>query len=339
MRFFLVLLSFVSVMAGAAKASDTQPVFFHLESMGGDFNFEKNSWMAAIEASGGAEKVMFLHKNGPQAYQQAVEEAKSRGVAAPEVFPLTTANIAGKNSIEFQSKSAKLLKAVREQDPRRLGWKILMDVPMCTLFSRPNDNALVKTDALYMLSVLDNHQARRICYQMAISYFAQVPQEDGTRVAPVFVDSQAVVWQATMKPLELHSAYLALKESRNEKGHYEKRNSNVYAPGEEIFIKAYFSNVGRKLVGSDMMSYAIQMDLEIRDMEGQVLSRQENVHTYENPSKQIFPLDETQFWNHVTAGISLTDPGEYKVAFIFSDLNRPTTETAPAEAVFDIVIK
>lgn len=324
--------------ATAAYANETQPVFFHLESMGGDFNFEKNAWVSAIEGSGGEEKVMFLHKAGTDAFAEAVKEAKELGVTAP-VIPLTTANIPGKNSVEFQRKSAKLLKDVREKAPNRADWEIHMDVPMCTLFSRANDKAYVDTDKVYLLSVLDNAQARSICYQMTIGYFAQVPKEDGTRVAPVFVDSQAVVWQAMMNPLELHSAYLAVKESRDDRGRYAERETNVYAPGEEIFIKAYFSNVSRDLVGTDMMSYAIRMDLEVRDMEGNVLGRQDNVHTYENPSKQIFPIDETQFWNHVTAGISLPDSGAYKVAFIFTDLNRPETQSGPAEAVFDIIVR
>lgn len=54
-------------------------------------------------------------------------------------------------------------------------------------------------------------------------------------------------------------------------GNLVERPTNVYAPGEEIFIYAFLENVGRKDVGTRMSSYEIGLDIEIRDCAGKVL--------------------------------------------------------------------
>jgi hypothetical protein len=187
-----------------------------------------------------------------------------------------------------------------------------------------------------ILLVLNDPNARLVCYRIVMSYFAGQPGADGERVVPVYIDNRAVIAQATMPPISISSAFLALKDSRDADGRYAERTSNVYAPNEEIFLRAFLVNVGRELAGSMDGTYQIDLSLEVRDTAGVVLSNA-MLHSYTGKSTLIYPMDQTYFYNDITAGIGLNDRGTYTIAFLFKDASRP--ELAAAEAAFTVVIK
>ncbi len=130
-----------------------------------------------------------------------------------------------------------------------------------------------------------------------------------------------------MPPIGVHSAYLAHKDRRDDRGRYLARESNVYAPNEEIFLRAYLEHVARAQPGTMDMRFEIDLHLRVADESGAELGRAK-LHTYAAPSTLLYPVDETQFWNNITAGMSLPDPGRYELTFIFTDMSRAGTPSA-----------
>ncbi len=332
MQIFKVLA--IAAICTSPANSEELPVYFHIESQGNEWNFDRDAWEKAVRNSGGKEKVAYLHQRGKDAYEQAQAEATSFGWQQP-VVSMTTANLPVKNSNEFRKKTRSMDDGIQAQAEKFKDWRLLVSLPMCRLYEMPGGASL--PEKLHFLAVLDSPAARVICYQSTMAYFATPPEAEGIRPEPVFIDPMAMLFQDQLPPFALHSAYLAHKDKRDENGRYLKRESNVYAPNEEIFLRAYFDNVRRKLVGGPTQSYAIQLDLEIRDGAGTVLSRSDSHYVYEGNSVQVFPVDKTQFYNHITAGIGLDAPGDYQVAFIFTDQNAP--KSPAVEAVFEVTIK
>ncbi|MHA3914297.1 hypothetical protein [Halovulum sp. GXIMD14793] len=84
------------------------------------------------------------------------------------------------------------------------------------------------------------------------------------------------------------------------------------------------------------MHFSFDLDLEVTDETGKTIRRQK-LYNYVAPSALLYPANETQFWNDITAGISLQDPGRYELRFIFTDNIR---DGGPKDAVtFPVVIE
>ena len=93
------------------------------------------------------------------------------------------------------------------------------------------------------------------------------------------------------------------------------------------------------MAGTPFATYEIGLNIEIRDREGKPVKKIENAHTYQGKATPRFPTDAEYFSNHATAGIRIRDPGNFKVAFIFTDRSRPSKNTAPVETLFDVRIE
>ncbi len=327
------ILAFCTLLAAPAVADDL-PVYFHIESQGKEWNFAREPWEKAVRNSGGPDMVGYLHKGGVEAFREAQSEAASFGWEQP-VVSMTTANLPVANSREFRDRTRSMDEGIAAQTEKLKDTRLLFSMPMCRLYELPSNGP--GPENLHFLAAIDRADAQVICYQATMGYFMTPPGEDGTRPAPVFVDPMAMILQEQLPDLKLHSAYLADKTRKDDRGRFLQRETNVFAPNEEIFLKAYFENVRRDQIGSPLQSYKIQLDLEIRDASGGVLSRRDSHYVYEGNSLQHYPVDKTQFYNNITAGIGLDVPGDYQVAFIFTDLN--AVDPQPVEAAFDVTIQ
>lgn len=328
-----VLLSLFLSSAALAQAPETIPVVFILDEVLDKQTrlFDRDLWDRAGTASDGAllETVLFAE---PDAIERARIVA-TQGGEKPNIVLLSTINAPEKDSRSFRTSVAQVEELLGYQDDLEK-WPRKIDLPLCKLYQqRPNEGDTVPAS---ILLVLDDPNARLVCYQLVMAYYSGVPGIDGELVEPIYVDGQAVVAQTTMPPINIHSAFLALKDSRDESGRYQERPSNVYAPNEEIFLRAYLDNVGRAQAGTMDATYQIDLTMELRDVDGGVLTKTK-LHSYEGKSTLIFPMDETYFYNNITAGVSLPAPGSYVIAFLFKDATR--SELPPAEAVFHVIIE
>ena len=308
------------------------PAVFILDEASGKEHrlFDRSNWdNASSQASKEVLGTVFY------ADPDALEKANATAIAAGEavnIVLLSTVNTRDKTSRAFQ-KTVKQMEELLAQSGAD-AWSTKMTVPMCRLYQQKPKAG--DTIPVAILMVINDAPARLTCYRMVMSYFAGQPDDSGALVEPVYMDSHAVVTQSMMPPIKVHSAYLALKDQRDEKGRYQKRESNVYAPNEEIFLRAYLDFVGRKLPGTMHGSYQIDLSLEVQDRAGVVLG-QNDLHSYTGKSTLIYPMGKTYFWNNITAGISLPDTGEYTLIFKFKDMGRDGTPVA--EVPFDVVIR
>jgi hypothetical protein len=330
---FFVTILFVISNSTSAQEQTINPVVFILdEGSQKEYRlFDSILWDDAAAQSDGALRATFLASE-PDAIDRAIAAALEDG-PVPNLVMLSTVNTPDRNSKDFRASVAEFETVLGyDEDPTQ--WPRKIDLPLCKLHEqRPNEG---DTAPAAILLVLNDPNARLICYRLVMAYFAGVPGPDGERVAPLYVDGRAVTAQAIMPPISISSAYLALKDSRDADGLYAERPSNVYAPNEEIFLRAFLENVGRTQAGTMDGTYQIDLNLEVRDAAGEVLSTAE-LFSYTGKSTLIYPMDQTYFYNDITAGIGLNDPGTYVIAFLFTDASRP--EMAPAEAAFTVVIE
>lgn len=332
-RHLLVLMSLLLSNAAFAQASETNPVVFLLDELSGKQHqlFDQELWgRAGTESNGGLLDTIFSSE--PNAIELAGVRA-AKGGEEPNIVLLSTINARERNSRDFHASVSQIEEILGyEEDPTR--WPRMLDLPMCKLYQkRPDEGDRVP---ISILLVIDDPNARLNCYRFVMTYYAGVRGENGDLVEPVYIDQRAMDMYVSMPPIKVALAFLALKESREANGRYKDRPGYVYAPNEEIFLRAYLTNVGRDAAGTKYGTYQIDLSMELRDEDGTVLSGA-FLHSYKGPSTLIFPMDETYFRNDIMAGISLQDRGGYVIAFIFKDASRPALP--PAEVVLPIVIE
>ncbi|WP_038379200.1 hypothetical protein [Bradyrhizobium elkanii] len=320
-------------LISAHAASAEAPAFFVLDERGGH-EFDMRAWQNAAKAWKG-EKFVRTYRLGrdDSALRKAKDDA-TEAKASDNVVLLMTTTMPDKNSREFRA-SLDQLKQQFQTNPKFNGFSVLAEWPMCALVQQgpgSNDSGLRGM----MLFVLDHPQANAACYPMVQVYFTTPPGPDGKRIAPVRVDSASVALQATLPPMTLAGKMLADKTAFKQ-GKLVERPTNVFAPGEEIFIQANFRNVGRNDVGTPMASYEIGLDIEVRDRTGKVLTALPHEHTYKGASPPPFPESLDYFTNFVTAGITISEPGDYTVVYVFRDRSRRETPPVPVE--FAVIVK
>ncbi|WP_299194846.1 hypothetical protein [uncultured Litoreibacter sp.] len=315
--------------AAPAQDRDIRPVVYIInDGAAPSYNYDRDIFQNASRQAG-PEVSGFVNANDPDVL------AKAKAQAVPDdasIIYLSVTNLPATRSQElkpdFDSLSAQIA-----AKPASEGWQEIAFAPMCRLYAaQPAAEDQIQAA---MLAVMDDPNAKLNCYRLAMTYFAGLPDESGNRVMPVYLDSRAMVMQATLPAIEVAEAYLAHKHQRDERGRYKRRESRVYAPKEEIFLRAYLDHVGRDQAGTMFGSYKIDLSMEVRNPDGALLGRTK-LHSYQNPSQLFYPLDGTYFWNNITAGVFLEDPGDYLLAFIFEDGSRPGSD--PAEVTFPVTI-
>lgn len=324
----------LALTACPLAAEEVRPAVIVLEDLGGDFNFDVDLWVDA-EVEAGSDRVRSVYGAGIRGIREGEALAQRLGWG-DTIFDLSTANTKAETSEEFNSQFSEIRSGIEGQQERFANWTLHYEWPMCALLSMPGVQEGYPRD--YMLVVSGGSEGRKLCYSGVMHYFSSPPSEDGIIPPPIFIDAQAVAAQMIMPPLEVTSAYLALKE-QDDNGRYLERETATYAPNEEIFIRAFLANVGRHMVGTSLANFELRLDLELRDMAGELIQRTDELYVYKGTSFQHFPVSKKQFLNDITAGVSVPSEGEYQLAFIFTDLSRPEDETAPAEAVFNVLIE
>jgi hypothetical protein len=334
MKQFAVNLAIATLSLASAHAYEASvPAFFVLDERSGAA-FDMQAWQRATEALKGEDLVRtYRLGRGDVALQKAQEEA-AKAKAEDNVILLMTTTTQDKNSTEFHESLAQLEKQL-QTTPAFEGSSVLAEWPMCALVQQGGTDHAKGLPAT-MVFVLDHPQANAFCYPLVQSYFTTPPGPDGKRVAPISVDGATIALQAMLPPIKLARKTLADKAAFKQ-GNLVERPTNVYAPGEEIFIHAYFENVGRKDVGTPMARYEIGLDIEVRDRAGKVLKTLPNEHTYKADAPPPFPVSLDYFTNFATAGIAINDSGDYTIAYIFRDRARPETPAVTAE--FDVTVK
>ena len=327
-----------SIIAGlflfSAHAENAEgPAFFVLDERGGH-EFDMQAWQLAARAWKGEQFVRTYRLGRDDSVLQKAKDDAAKAKASDNVVLLTTTTTPDKNSREFRVSFGQL-KQQFQTNPKFKDFSVLAEWPMCALVQQGpgNDGSGLRGT---MLFVLDHPQANAACYPMVQVYFTKPPGPDGKRVAPVRVDSASVALQAILPPMKLVRKMLADKAAFKQ-GKLVERPTNVFAPGEEIFIHAHFRNVGRNDVGTPMASYEIGLDIEVRDGTGKVLKTFPNEHIYKGDSPPPFPESLDYFTNFVTAGITIGEPGDYTIAYIFHDRSRQ--ETPPVAAEVAVTVK
>ncbi|MFO6465448.1 hypothetical protein ACK8OR_13715 [Jannaschia sp. KMU-145] len=327
-----------ALLASAAAAQDAptfsgdaiNPASFVLIDGDGPNAFDRDAWIDAVAQSEGQVLAVRL-RTEPRPFDAAAAAAQEAGVVENTVT-LETVNVPAEKSTAFARSRARMDEVMLEENAA-MGWRLAVELPMCALYHReagPDERA-----PSALLAVMDEDYAQLFCYRTAIAYYASRRDETGARTPPIYIDAQTITMQEMMPPIGVHSAYLAHKDRRDDRGRYLARESNVYAPNEEIFLRAYLEHVARSAPGTMDMRFEIDLHLRVADESGAELGRAK-LHTYAAPSTLLYPVDETQFWNNITAGMSLPDPGRYELTFIFTDMTRAGTPSA--EVSFPVVI-
>ncbi len=331
MKSLFATLSCLSLLAGPVFAQDrpTAPTVFILnDGSAPNYNYDRDAFLNAAKQADN-EIAAVVAGNDPAFRQKAKAAADDAGA---NIVYLSVTNLQAKNSKQLKP-DFEALSAQISAKPKDLGWQEVVLAPTCRLYTAaPSGPDQI---SISMLAMMDDPYAKVTCFRMTMAYFAGVPNENGERVTPIYLDGPATAMQAMLPAIEVSEAYLGLKAERDEKGRYKRRESNIYAPKEEIFLRAYLDHVGRKLAGTMDGSYQIDLSVEISTPDGTVLKKGD-LYSYKNPSTLFYPIDKTYFWNDITAGIALEDPGDYVVKFIFKDGSRP--EMPPAEAAFPVTI-
>ncbi|MCA1414360.1 MULTISPECIES: hypothetical protein [Bradyrhizobium] len=320
-------------LTSAHAENGNAPAFFVLDERSGH-QFDMQAWQQAAKASKGGQFVRTYRLLGDDSVLRKARDDAAKAKASDNVVHLMTTTTPDKNSREFRESLAQL-KQQFQTDPKFKGVSALAEWPMCALvqLGPGNDGSSLRGT---MLFVLNHPQASAACYPLVQIYFTTPPGPDGKRIAPVRVDSTSVALQAALPPMKLARKMLADKAAFQQ-GKLIERPTNVFAPAEEIFLHAYFENVGRKDVGTPMASYEIGLDIEVRDETGKVVKAFPDEHTYKGASPPPFPESLDYFTNFVTAGITIGEPGEYTIAYIFHDRSRQ--ETPPVAAEFAVTVK
>jgi hypothetical protein len=327
----LVLASLCLVSAHAEDAK--VPAFFVLDERSGQ-QFDIEAWQHATEAlkSEGLVRTYRLGRDDT-VLRKAQDEAAAAN-AADNVVLLMTSTTQDRNSTEFRESFAQLEQQL-QTNPALKGASVLAKWPMCALVQQGTSGNTGTLPAT-MIFVLDHPQANMFCYPLVQTYFTTPPGPDGKRVPPINLDAATIALQSVLPPMKLVQKTLADKAAFSQ-GNLVERPTSIYAPGEEIFVYAYLENVARKDVGTPMARSEIGLDIEVRDRAGNVLKALPDQHTFKTDAPPPFPVSADYFTNFATAGIAISDPGDYTVAYIFHDRARP--ETPPVTAEFDVTVK
>lgn len=146
--------------------------------------------------------------------------------------------------------------------------------------------------------------------------------------------------QDAMDPLYLIEAYTVDKDGpRNERGGWGERGSNVYQPGEQIDAVIYLGNVGKHNPGEPDNPQEMELFINIRDKDGNLLQQLRPVHTFRGVRRIDAPLQDDYFKDRFTVSARLNAPGRYDVGFVFIDKTRPADKQVEFEVPLDVIIE
>ena len=328
-------LGLAATTGGAAAQDDTQrtPAFFVLARFDTG-SYGKGAWDAAAKAVGETYVRSYFSNDDDRVTAQAKADAAKAGFP-DNVYYMMALTTGDRDSTAFAGSVEKLKQAFLS-DPERRDTKLLLQQPTCAVFQTPppsNPKLVAPTIVLQM----NDLRAQSSCYVAVQHFFTAKPDTAGKRPQAVVADPTFYFAQLAMPPITV------LRQARYEKaafkaGKHEERMSSVYRPGEEIFVYVYLGNVGRQRVGAYRAKFEFRLDVDIRDRAGKSLEKLENLNVYRGDGDIPYPIGADYFTNYATAGIQIREPGEYTIAYTFTDLLRKQ-DTSSATATFDVTIK
>jgi hypothetical protein len=326
-----------ALSAPSVAQEKTGPVNFFLWNTGpGSKTFDEGQWMAAIASlSLQSPESVSLFSDDPEEMLKVLDDAK---VADPpeSVIVLTTFRMSTADAAVFADKM-KMFDDVKDDTPDMVGSAILVDTPLCRVMQlalKPTEYAptgLVITGS--------DPDAMGDCYRQAAEVHFRRSQgwdldADGNRI--VAVDTAAEHAQ-DMMPSAISTGWLLA--DTNDPDRRKKRDSSIFARGDEIVIRTTLDYVRRRGAGYPGAQFEIELDVEIRKADGTLFERLEDLYRYEGEVQHQVPVDADYFSNWIVASVRINQPGAYKVVFLLTDRMAPEDKQIPVPIEVDVTVE
>lgn len=322
-----------AALAQSPAAAETQAgrVHFVLWNNGPGQSFDPGLWSTAVTLAAKGRDYISIFTTDPARIPAALEMARAEPVPGT-VIVLSTAQVATTDTDVFAGFMT-TMDADQSTNAGIAGAVTLLHVPLCRVMHLP----LKPVEYAPVGLVLTGTDPDRIidCYAaLADKHMNRAAgfdhDADGNRI--VAVDETADFAQNAMP-----AAYSMGWKLLGPDG--EARDSNRFAPGEEIVIETTLDYIRKSDAGYPGAAYRIGLDIEIKDMDGALIQRMDDVYLYGNEMRHRVPVDADYFRNWLTASVRLTQAGAYQVDFIFTDLNAPEGKQVPVAVTADVVIE
>lgn len=331
---YSTLAAFFIVCAAPALAEDPPAGYFALINAEDGRKFNEADWRRAVAATD--QRIYWRLDTDFYTIDRTLEIA----VSAPNdpVFAfLMAANLPTDDEQKYL-KVVNTIVADIQDDDLLAGSNILFQSPGCTLLRKPlTGEEFTHTHTLFTMEQSDR---RTTCYQEVIGFVLDSPDlfvpPDPPRTT---VDQQAQAIQDITPPLVVQNAAFIDTAASDAEGKTIGRRDAVFAPNEPIVLHVNFANAGRYYPGTARATYEIMLDLDIRDVQDQSLQAFPDAIRFTGPAVHRVPIPDDYFDNFITVTFALGDPGTYKLAYRFTDLTRPQSQTAPVEVVMKIKIE
>ncbi|EPX80745.1 hypothetical protein [Litoreibacter arenae] len=323
----------LALTATSAAAQDTK-AWFVLINQGAGRTVVDAEWSQALTQAGVEDQVQTVIDTDFYAIDRTIEKAKSEGDGT--VVFMVTGNL-GTTDPAKHAEVIKTLTTPNPDAPLLDGSFAMLQSDGCALVRKPlTGREFIHTDTIL---TINDPQARVDCYAAAITYAMNNLDEFGPRTPfDQQIDVGAAERQTNLPPMAVSSKALIDPSDPNTANGPVRRASNVYKPGEKMDFHANILNVGRFDPGTSKARYEIRLDLEVTRKDGDGKQVMENAYTYTGQSTHRIPVPDDYFSNFVTAGFSLTNPGEYLVELVLTDLSRPDAEGTSVRVPYDVVI-
>jgi hypothetical protein len=313
------------------------PVNFFLWNNGPGQTFDKAEWMGAIGALSyqGYESSVSLFTDDPGKIRKMLDDAKA---ADPRetVIVLTTLQIDTADAAVFADQ-IKILDNGLANTPDMAGSAVFVDAPLCRVMQPPLKSTEYAPSGLVITGT--EPAARLNCYIQAAEVHFRRSQgwdldADGNK--GVAVDTTAARAQEMMPPALSMGWLLADTADPDRK---KKRDSNVFASGDEIVIRTTLDYIRKRGAGLPGARFEIELDVEVKAADGTLIERLEDVYRYEGEVQHRVPVDADYFRNWIVASVRLEEPGAYKVVFLLTDRMAPADKQIPVPVEVDVIVE
>jgi hypothetical protein len=335
MAFLASLGTFGGAGTAARAEAEVGPVNFVLWNGEPGQMFDEAAWSAATAAISlrGFDSVSFVITSA-----EPVEELMRTARAADPretLVVLTTLDV-GTTTPEAFAEMMQKVDAI-EDDPLFAQAAILLDVPACRVMQQvmgPKDYVPIG-----LVITGSDSAAKADCYTRAAELHSRRAEgwdldANGDRVPAI--DPTAETSQDLM-PVAYSLGWQLVDASDPDRR--AKRADNVFASGDEIIIRTSLDYVRKRGAGRPGAQFKIELDIEIKTLDGALIQRMEDVRVFEGEVTHRVPVDADYFRNWIVASVRLTEPGTYKAVFLLTDRMAPEDMQVPVPIEFDVVVR
>ena len=331
----------MTTVLGASVACANEPVrqeapaaYLIGLNAGGAQDFNEDDWRVAIAT---ADRRLFWKIDTDPAMADRVMEVAASVDPTPAFALLMTANLPDP-TVEAFDQNMETFSAGFESDPNLRGSEFVVETSGCRVMRSPPGEG--EKSPLYTIITMDVPDVRQGCYRSTIALVLDSPSEfpapDVDRIA---IDGTAMVTQEAMPPMALIEAEFIEPETWQAERQAVSREGATFAPGEMIMLHAFLDYVGRDLPGAPGAGYEIQLDIEIQDGNGQTLIDDADVMRFTGTAIHRVPVRDDYFQTGVVTGFPLDQPGDYRIFYRMTDLNRLAERTEPLEIAMDVTVE